>query len=73
MPDDYEIERLRAYITSLEDRVRELEAAFRKVTYVEPSKRQGLVFRFADGVNWNPGGTGAGLYYSVNGGAWTKV
>lgn len=47
------------------------EAYFRPVNR-EPTKvRQGLV-AFADGTNWNPGGTGAGLY-EYRGGAWHKL
>ena len=28
--------------------------------------------RYADGTNWNPGGTGEGIYAYVNG-AWAKL
>jgi len=38
---------------------------------VPPKPREGMVV-FADGVDWNPGGTGAGLY-EYRGGAWHKL
>lgn len=43
-----------------------------QVQNVEPAKpRDGMVV-VADGTNWNPGGTGAGLYARI-GGAWVKL
>jgi hypothetical protein len=42
------------------------------VRSVAPAKpRAGMVVN-ADGTNWNPGGTGAGLYQYL-GGTWTKL
>ena len=48
-------------------------------TYVEPgtektrtTKPRDGDIRYADGTKWNPGGTGAGIYF-FNGSAWTKL
>ena len=39
---------------------------------VEPIRPQEGMVANADGTNWNPGGTGAGLYQYL-GGAWVKL
>jgi len=48
-------------------------------TYVEPgaentrlTKPRDGDIRYADGTKWNPGGTGAGIYF-FNGSAWAKL
>lgn len=42
------------------------------VLHVEPSKpRDGMIAQ-ADGTDWNPGGTGAGIYARISG-AWVKL
>jgi hypothetical protein len=41
-------------------------------TNVAPSKPRDGDIRYADGTNWNPGGTGRGLYMH-NGTAWVLV
>ena len=46
---------------------------FLDVTNVAPEKpRQGMI-RYADGSNWNPNGTGEGIYFYNSGGAWVKL
>jgi|TARA_R110000824_G_scaffold22994_3_gene83214 hypothetical protein len=41
-------------------------------TNVEPSKSRGGDVRYADGTNWNPGGTGEGIYAYFNN-TWNKL
>ena len=41
-------------------------------TNVAPAKPRNGDIRYADGTNWNPGGTGEGIYAYING-AWTKL
>lgn len=43
------------------------------INETEPDYINGRTIAVADGSNWNPGGTGAGLYYRTSGGAWTKI
>lgn len=38
----------------------------------EPDKPRNGMIAVADGVNWNPGATGAGVYARI-GGAWVKL
>lgn len=46
---------------------------FLDVTNVAPEKpRQGMI-RYADGSNWNPNGTGEGIYFFNSGGTWVKL
>ena len=46
---------------------------FIDVSNVAPEKpRQGMI-RYADGSNWNPNGTGEGIYFYNSGGAWVKL
>ena len=40
---------------------------------VAPSKPRAGDVRYADGTNWNPGGTGEGLYLYLSSGAWSKL
>lgn len=39
---------------------------------VEPAKPRNGYVAYADGINWNPGGTGAGLYL-YNGSVWERL
>jgi hypothetical protein len=41
-------------------------------TNVLPDKSRNGDIRYADGTNWNPGGTGEGIYAYTNG-AWAKL
>jgi len=41
-------------------------------TNVEPSKSRDGDIRYADGVNWNPGSTGEGIYAYFNS-TWNKL
>ena len=41
-------------------------------TNVEPSKSRDGDIRYADGVNWNPGSTGEGIYAYFNN-TWNKL
>ena len=41
-------------------------------TNVAPAKPRNGDIRYADGTNWNPGGTGEGIYAYTNG-AWAKL
>ena len=41
-------------------------------THVAPAKPRPGMVRLADGVNWNPGGLGAGVYCYYNA-AWNKL
>jgi hypothetical protein len=41
-------------------------------TNVAPDKPRNGDIRYADGTNWNPGGTGEGIYAYTNG-AWAKL
>jgi hypothetical protein len=41
-------------------------------TNVEPTKARNGDIRYADGTNWNPGGTGEGIYAYTND-AWAKL
>jgi hypothetical protein len=41
-------------------------------TNVEPSKSRDGDIRYADGTNWNPGGTGEGIYAYFNS-TWNKL
>ncbi len=46
---------------------------FIDVSNVAPEKpRQGMI-RYADGSNWNPNGTGEGIYFFNSGGSWVKL
>lgn len=42
-----------------------------EVSTAAPEKQVELQIRYADGINWNPRGLGAGLYILV-GGVWRK-
>jgi hypothetical protein len=39
---------------------------------VEPAPKYAGLVAYADGVSWNPGGTGAGMYF-YSGAAWSKL
>lgn len=62
------------------DQLRVLELGFNqardfitlKELHVEPSRRYTGLTVLADGTDWNPGGTGAGVY-TYYGGAWHKL
>jgi hypothetical protein len=41
-------------------------------TNVAPTKARNGDIRYADGTNWNPGGTGEGIYAYTNG-SWAKL
>ena len=43
------------------------------VSNVAPSKPRTGDIRYADGSNWNPGGTGEGVYIYLSTGAWSKL
>ena len=43
------------------------------VTNVAPSDPQQGDIRYADGSNWNPGGTGEGIYFFNASSAWVKL
>lgn len=43
------------------------------VVHEEPQKPQIGDIRFADGTNWNPTSSGAGLYLYNQSGAWVKI
>ena len=38
-----------------------------------PDKPQAGQVYYADGTDWNPGGTGEGLYFYTSGAAWVKL
>ena len=41
-------------------------------THIEPAKPRKGDIRYEDGTDWNPGGTGEGIYWH-NGTAWAKL
>ena len=46
---------------------------FLDVSYAEPDKpRQGDI-RYADGTEWNPGGSGEGIYFFDSNETWVKL
>lgn len=64
---------LRRELEAIEEAAARPEPFLRlQVTTAAPTKYQeGDIYR-ADGVGWNPGGTGAG-FYGRTGGAWVKL
>ena len=51
------------------------QATFRlERTHIPPDKPRGGDIRYADGSNWDPGGTGEGIYfYNETTAAWVKL
>ena len=43
------------------------------ISNAAPSKPRTGDIRHADGSNWNPGGTGEGVYIYLSTGAWSKL
>lgn len=64
-------EEMEAQIISLNERVRQLEEMFRKVSHKAPDRPRSTDIRYADGTNWDPG-DGEG-YYAYEGGSWNKL
>ena len=74
VPSDYDPAYLERQLLRLVDVLQYLETPTVNFTplHAEPYRAaEGDVVN-ADGSDWNPGGTGAGLYQYV-GGAWTKL
>jgi len=61
-----ELDRISAIISNLAD-------GHFDESNVIPSKPRAGDVRYADGTNWNPGGTGEGLYIYLSTGAWSKL
>ena len=67
-------------LNRLSDVIFNLDVFRLEPTNVEPKDEGGLNrgkprngdIRYADGTNWNPGGTGEGIYAYING-AWAKL
>lgn len=56
----------------LKEELTNLRETLNKVHHVAPAKPREGMLRFADGTDWNPGGTGSG-FYQYKGGAWVKL
>ena len=61
-----ELDRISAIISNLAD-------GHFDVSNVAPDKPRTGDIRYADGTNWNPGGTGEGVYIYLSTGAWSKL
>ena len=61
-----ELDRISAIISNLAD-------GHFDVSNVAPDKPRTGDIRYADGSNWNPGGTGEGVYIYLSTGAWSKL
>ena len=67
-------------LNRLSDIIFNLDVFRLEPTHVEPKNEGGEDrgkprngdIRYADGTNWNPGGTGEGIYAYING-AWAKL
>jgi hypothetical protein len=59
-------------LNRLGDIVFNLDAFRLEETNVAPAKPRNGDIRYADGTNWNPGGTGEGIYAYTND-AWAKL
>ena len=67
-------------LNRLSDVIFNLDVFRLEPTNVDPQNEGGINMgkprngdiRYADGTNWNPGGTGEGIYAYING-AWTKL
>ena len=61
-----ELDRISAIISNLAD-------GHFDVSNVAPDRPRTGDIRYADGTNWNPGGTGEGVYIYLSTGAWSKL
>ena len=59
-------------LNRLSDVIFNLDVMRLEETNVVPTKPRDGDIRYADGTNWNPGGTGEGIYAYTNG-AWAKL
>jgi hypothetical protein len=59
-------------LNRLSDIIFNLDVMRLEQTNVEPTKSRNGDIRYADGTNWNPGGTGEGIYAYTND-AWAKL
>jgi hypothetical protein len=59
-------------LNRLSDIIFNLDVMRLEQTNVEPRKSRNGDIRYADGTNWNPGGTGEGIYAYTND-AWAKL
>jgi len=59
-------------LNRLSDIIFNLDTFRLEQTNVEPSKSRDGDVRYADGTNWNPGGTGEGIYAYFNN-TWNKL
>lgn len=63
---------LRAEMTAIAAALRQLADGHLDVQFKAPVKPRRGDIRYADGIQWNPGG-GEGIYYFNGGGTWTQL